>query len=187
MTEQQKQMIVENMNLVPFVLHKFYPSFRHSSEYEDIMGCGYLGLTRAALKYNGKFKFSTFAVYHIRSEISAYLKRRRAIKRQADVVSLDAPVDFLEEEGNLHAVIGHSSPDILNAEVKLIVRGLLSSAGERERAILKMHFFDGLTAEEIGKRFNLSRARIQQIIKKELNRLNRRLRTQRIKKSDLIA
>lgn len=75
------KLMEENINLVYFTIHKYYPSFIKD---EDIIQCGMLGLCCAAKHYDPtKSKFSTFAISWIKNEIKHELQERG--KRQVEI------------------------------------------------------------------------------------------------------
>lgn len=76
----KKKFIEENINLVYFIINKYYKSY---SKDEDIIQCGMLGLCKAAERWEPtKSKFSTFAGSCIRNEIKYELQART--KRQVE-------------------------------------------------------------------------------------------------------
>lgn len=82
----KNKLIEDNINLVYFVVSHDYPTFRYD---DDIVQAGMLGLCKAAEAWDGKRKFSTYAVKCIRTEI---INEFRARKPHAKVVSLDTPI-----------------------------------------------------------------------------------------------
>lgn len=82
----KNKLIEDNINLVYFVVSHDYPTFRYD---DDIVQAGMLGLCKAAEAWDGKRKFSTYAVRCIRTEI---INEFRARKPHSKVVSLDTPV-----------------------------------------------------------------------------------------------
>lgn len=197
MKPHEEKLVVENLNLVPFVFNKYYQQFRRSPDYEDILSLGYIGLIKAAEKFNPSKnnRFSTWAAYHIRSEINTYFKKRKALKREAKVISLDEEVNdkdkerghyLRERKATNHEAI--SAPDyrLNNIENKLIAEELLLTLDERERTIIYMYFWLGLSDSQIGKHFKLTRKRISQIINTSLKKLRLSLDRKGIKKSDIL-
>jgi len=84
----QQKLIEDNMNLVYFTIHKFYPKMIAD---EDIVQCGMLGLCNAAQTWDEtRSNFTTFACRCIGYEINNELKRR---KRHKNTLSLDYPVN----------------------------------------------------------------------------------------------
>jgi len=94
-------------------------------------------------------------------------------------VSMDAPFANGEESSLLDVLINHDS---LKADAGLIMESLskeidraLSTLTERERDVVKLFFGiglnHGLTLEEIGDKFDLTRERVRQIKEKAIRRL----------------
>jgi len=94
-------------------------------------------------------------------------------------VSMDAPFANGEESSLLDVLVNHDS---LKADTGLIMESLskeidraLSTLTERERDVVKLFFGiglnHGLTLEEIGDKFDLTRERVRQIKEKAIRRL----------------
>ncbi len=94
-------------------------------------------------------------------------------------VSMDAPFANGEESSLLDVLVNHDSP---KADYGLIMESLskeidraLSTLTERERDVVKLFFGigmnHGLTLEEIGDKFDLTRERVRQIKEKAIRRL----------------
>lgn len=80
-----------------------------------------------------------------------------------------AEVELLSLEGTTLCLEDSSSP-ILDNEEREIVETFLDSLSDREKEIVMMRFFDGLTLEEIGLRLHISKERVRQIILKTLRK-----------------
>lgn len=78
MTAAQQQMVLDNYNLVHYVMHKKFPSYYPGSyEYEDLSQEGYLGLCLAAMRYDSDCSaFSTYAFNCIWGYISRYINTK---------------------------------------------------------------------------------------------------------------
>ena len=78
------QLIEDNMNLVYFVIRRYYP--KHITN-EDIIQLGMVGLCKAAEKYEpDKGQFSTYATKCIRTEICQEFRRW---SKRVDTLSLN--------------------------------------------------------------------------------------------------
>lgn len=86
MTNEQLELVTENLRLVRYVISKDYPSYIKDA---DIQQVGYLGLCKAATTWEKKGKFATYARKHIYNEIKWELARRKAYSCE---VSLNTPV-----------------------------------------------------------------------------------------------
>ena len=82
----EKQFIEENMNLVYFLIQKYYPAFIHDS---DIIQCGMVGLCEAANRFDeSKSKFSNYAKNRILGAIKDELRRRNKYSCEISLDSL---------------------------------------------------------------------------------------------------
>ena len=78
MTAAQQQMVLDNYNLVHYVMHKKFSSYYPGSyEYEDLSQEGYLGLCLAAMRYDDeKASFTTYAFNYIWGKIICYINTK---------------------------------------------------------------------------------------------------------------
>lgn len=74
---EKKQFIEDNVNLVYYLVRRYYPAF---SRDDDIIQCGMVGLCKAAEKWNGSSKFSYYAKKWILGEINQELRSRNKHK-----------------------------------------------------------------------------------------------------------
>lgn len=81
LTEEQKKLVEENMNLVYFVIHKYYKFNFPFVEKEELFQEGMYALCKCIPYYNeNKGKISTFVVKCVKKHISYYLLDRDNIK-----------------------------------------------------------------------------------------------------------
>jgi RNA polymerase primary sigma factor len=94
-------------------------------------------------------------------------------------VSMDAPFANGEESTLMDVLINHDSPradgQLMNESLSKEIERALSTLTERERDVVKLFFGiginHGLTLEEIGAKFDLTRERVRQIKEKAVRRL----------------
>ncbi len=104
-------------------------------------------------------------------------------------VSMDAPFVNGEENSLLDVLINHDSPradnGLLNESLQREIERSLSTLTERERDVVKLFFGigvnHGLTLEEIGAKFDLTRERVRQIKEKAIRRLRHNSRSKLLK------
>ena len=89
----RKKFIEENVNLVYVIVREYYPTFIFD---EDVIQCGMVGLCKAANKWEGRGKFSSFARKIILDEIRTEFKSRA--KRSTEI-SLES---LMEEKRDEH-------------------------------------------------------------------------------------
>lgn len=111
MTKQQ--LIEDNMNLVYFIINKYYPKYIND---EDIVQCGMVGLCQAADKWDEqKGAFSTYASRSIRHTIRNEFVRYR--NKHKDVLSLDYEYKTIgdDEPSTLgDSIVGEDGVDIVD-------------------------------------------------------------------------
>ena len=104
-------------------------------------------------------------------------------------ISMDAPFVNGEENTLLDVLENIESPradvDLMSESLKMEVERSLSTLSEREREIVKLFFgiglTHGLTLEEIGTKFELTRERVRQIKEKAIRRLKNKHRSKILK------
>ena len=81
MTEDQEKLVIDNMNLVPFVMNKYYGNSARLLGDEELVSAGNVGLVRAAQSFDPSrgVAFATLAVPYIRSEIYFFVRANRSL------------------------------------------------------------------------------------------------------------
>ena len=117
-------------------------------------------------------------------------KIKESMKVAGRHVSMDAPLSSSEDGGTLMDVMAND--DSPNADRLLLAESLqkeiersLSTLTDKEREIIRLFFGigmnHGLTLEEIGSKFNLTRERVRQIKEKAIRRLRHTSRNKLLK------
>jgi RNA polymerase primary sigma factor len=104
-------------------------------------------------------------------------------------VSMDAPFANGEESTLLDVLVNQDSPradtGLMNESLSREIDRALSTLTERERDVVKLFFgigvTHGLTLEEIGSKFDLTRERVRQIKEKAIRRLRHSSRSKLLK------
>jgi len=104
-------------------------------------------------------------------------------------VSMDAPLLNGEDNSLLDVLVNHDSPradrSLMNESLQREIERSLSTLTERERDVVKLFFGigcqHGLTLEEIGAKFDLTRERVRQIKEKAIRRLRHTSRSKALK------
>lgn len=108
-------------------------------------------------------------------------------------ISVDAPLQSGEDYSLMDVLINNDSPkadhDLMNESLRKEIDRSLASLSEREREVIKMFYGigmkDGLTLDEIGHKFNLSRERVRQIKEKAIRQLRHSIRSKKLLKTYL--
>ncbi|HET9172917.1 MAG TPA: SigB/SigF/SigG family RNA polymerase sigma factor [Actinospica sp.] len=84
--------------------------------------------------------------------------------------SLDRPVNHADTDdgASLGDLIGRNDPGYELAVDREVLRGLVDRLGERDRRILLMRFFEGMTQSEIGEKLGVSQMQVSRLIAKIL-------------------
>jgi RNA polymerase sigma-B factor len=85
--------------------------------------------------------------------------------------SLDAQLPG--EDRSLGDTLGGDEPGMDNVERQIVVEDLLQTLPEREQAILRLRFFDGLTQTEIAARVGISQMHVSRLLARSLETLRR--------------
>ena len=104
-------------------------------------------------------------------------------------VSMDAPFQEGEDNSLLDVLINDDSPnadiDLMSESLHREIKRSLSTLSEREREVIILFFGigmkHGLTLEEIGTKFDLTRERVRQIKEKAIRRLRQTSRSKILK------
>lgn len=104
-------------------------------------------------------------------------------------VSMDAPFVQGEDNSLIDVLVNHDSPradsTLMNESLQKEIERSLSTLTERERDVVKLFFGigmnHGLTLEEIGAKFDLTRERVRQIKEKAIRRLRHTSRSKLLK------
>ena len=86
-----------------------------------------------------------------------------------------APIDLLPAPG-----VEHADADAERQSLYGFVEALVGRLSEREQRIVQLYFYEGLTLREIAGEFQLTEARISQILSKTLRTLRGRMQDHRV-------
>jgi RNA polymerase primary sigma factor len=116
-------------------------------------------------------------------------KVKQVLKIAKEPVSLEVPVgdeggatlgDFIEDTSNVEP-----AEAVAQADLRSVVEGMLNELTPREAGVLRMRFGidvgEGLTLDEVGKQYDLTRERIRQIETKALRKLKQPNRSMKLR------
>jgi RNA polymerase sigma-B factor len=92
------------------------------------------------------------------------------------LASLDAPAPTAEDGGDLLGMVGDDDPALEQVEHAEELSTLLGVLPERERAIVYLRFFRGLTQSEIAARIGISQMHVSRLLARSLEQLRREAR-----------
>ena len=177
MTRTCQTLIDDHLNLVYSIAVRVYRSIRGPIELDDLISFGTVGLLQAADRYDPErgSSFATFAYSRIRGAIydgirdSAPLPATiyRELRSRRDdpnyragrvipfVTSLDAHL----ESGNQVADTGHDAEvATLRRELNTMVGAAIDELPERERSLIRAHYFQDKTLKSAGRELGISKS-----------------------------
>lgn len=176
-----QQLIDENLDLV--VYRAQAAAKRYHDEYGEFMTSGYIGLMRAAERFDPDkdVRFRQYAQYRIDGAIRDQV-RSETTGRTNDTKSGGSPRWHMwNRTRSLDSMLGdkddwaHKSDFLCTETVDEIeqrdaFRNLLRGLSRQEQLILTLYYVEGMNFREIGRVMRLSESRICQIHKQLLNR-----------------
>ncbi len=172
--EYVNQLVNENINIVGFVLNKWYGAFksRYPGLVEDLYQEGCIGLFKAAQKFEeSKGSFATFSVVYIKGHMSRYTTRY--VKKHYDnpVISLDKTINNNEDKD---ITVGDTLEDIEYGfeEIEFMqnMKELYKTLDEEEKLVLKLRK-SGYSQQQIANVLKIS----QPTAGRKLNKIREKL------------
>lgn len=169
MTDEQKQLVEQNHNLIYFYLH------RHNLSIEDYYDVAAIGLCKAAITFKkDKSEFSTYALTCIKNEVNMIFRKffnQRTIP-ESSVVSIQQKIlggdDNLDLESCISSVVDVEDEAIANASIKKFIAGI----SDREKMILQL-YNAGYGQVEISERVGISQGQVSRDINNLLKRFKK--------------
>lgn len=152
------KLITDNINLVYYVLHKYYP---YSIADEDLIQAGMVGLCVAAERYKKDLgKFSGYAVKGIRNYMNLELKNRKKFANQISLSTEVKPGEGEDGEITLEDILpGDEGIDFVDSDT------YLSELTEIEKRVVEMRRL-GYTPRDISAELGVSRQMVYKICRK---------------------
>lgn len=161
-------------------------------ELDDLTNAQFETIRRAAAAYKAEsgLKFSTYLKYHFRNVCAETMKTRTARELHEPLnncTSLDVPTDTDDPDGStLKDFVKDPNADFVEDLLQGLdrekeaaaVHAAVDQLPEPLREVVTLHYFDGLTLRQIGKRLEVTGQRVAMIEQEALRRLrqDRRLR-----------
>jgi RNA polymerase sigma factor (sigma-70 family) len=161
-----ERLAAENLLLVPYVISKFTKHYHYPATWDDFTA-GLLAIYRAAELWDSSVaKFSTYAHSSIWRRLQSIRRKTAADRHESRKNDL-----FWELAGQPDRADGHEQ----DRRSKLACEKVLSLMSERESACVRMRFIDGLTDQEIADTQGCTKQRINQVILRAIQRVQRKL------------
>lgn len=176
-TAARHKLIEHNLRLVSHIIKKYYSGY---DEQEDLISIGTIGLIKGVDSFDSSkgIRLATYASRCIENEILMFFRSK---KKDANVISMNEPID-VDSEGNPLTLIDIiSTEDTVSDELdlkrktKTLYNLIEEIADDREREIIiKRYGLYGereMTQNEIAKQMGISRSYVSRIEKRVIERL----------------
>ncbi|MEG8945580.1 sigma-70 family RNA polymerase sigma factor [Rosettibacter firmus] len=187
--ELKKQIILNYINLVHYVIHKTNFNQNEIFDRRDFFQFGIEGLSEAIDRFDPDYgtKFETYAIQRIRGkiydEIRKYTHRYEMACEDGNssigtTISLNNT--FIEEEGmQMYEMISDESANpneiLENNEIKEKLIQLIKELNDRDRTLLSLYYYEELNYQEIAKVLNITVSRVSQLHSKIIKTLKQKL------------
>ncbi|KUO61090.1 RNA polymerase subunit sigma [bacterium BRH_c32] len=190
-SDLKKQIIMNYVNLVHYVIHKSNFNYNDIFDRRDFFQFGIEGLSEAIDRFDPDFgtKFETYAIQRIRGKIYDELRKyspKYETALDSDSISVNTTKRVSlnktvhEDDGmQVYELIsdnGLEPDDILEkSETKTKLIALIKELNERDRTILSLYYYEELNYQDIAKLLNITVSRISQIHSKIIKQLKTKL------------
>lgn len=186
----KKQIILNYVNLVHYVIHHSKLSTNNLLDERDFFQYGIEGLSQAVDRFDPDYgtKFETYAIQRIRGKI---LDELRKIQNKPRIDSGENEEEQSYKTLSLSTSIddedGYSLNDILPSdaetpsaaleknEMKELLVNAIKKLNERDRLILSLYYYENLDYKEIAALLNITVSRVSQIHSKVIKELKLKL------------
>lgn len=158
MTDRE-QKIIDNMGLVHYVLHKYFPLYIDN---QDNIQNGYVGLIKAVDSFDESTgnTFSTYASRCIFNEIAMDLRRRNKYAKDISLHAVLAEGDIRDDPLTIEDVLSYEDD-----YTPLYIQEFVQCLDEREITVLR-YLMVGKNQTYISNRLGMTRSNVCLIVKK---------------------
>ncbi len=176
-TKAREELIEHNLRLVSHIIKKYWSGY---DEQEDLISIGTIGLIKAIDSFDVEkgTRFATYAARCIENEILMFF---RAKKKDANVVSVNEPIDVDSEGNPLTLIDVIYSEDTISDDIDLkkktarLYELVSAIPDERDKEIIIRRYglynTKELTQREIAAKMGISRSYVSRIEKRVLSQL----------------
>ena len=174
LTEEQAQMVNNNIGLVKYIAERFCRSYTVKDDFEDKVSIGTIGLIKAVLNYDKSkgVKFATFAVRCIENEIKMYLRKEKKYRidryLEEEIELNDSTVELADMIEDKRA--NFIKTTTLEKETIDIINIILNCFNYRTKIVL-LYRISGLKQTEIEEILGISQSYLSRILKKATKKI----------------
>lgn len=137
---------------------------------DDLFSIGQTALIEAHRRFDQTrgLKFITFATFRVRGAIQDYIRCQSGMRRRGD-----APVQVEWPANSTELTDGHETPDehATRRGVGVALRSALARLPKRERRLMELYYFGGLSQPQIARRLRCSESRVGQLRAQAVQRM----------------
>lgn len=167
LNNDKEHLVLDNQKLVHYLVQKLGVS-PNSSDYEDIVSIGTIGLVKAAITFDTS-KNITFATYASRCINNEIFMHYRKVNKYANDISIDEPIGDDSEGKELTLVDTIADPEsnfvekiVVKEEFIKVVKTVFNCLEGKHRIALLCLMAD-VSQREIAKKLNISRSYVSRI------------------------
>ena len=173
LSSDREHLVLDNIGLVYYLVRKFGVT-QNSSEYEDIISIGTIGLVKAAITYNSSkgIRFSTYASRCINNEIFIHYKRERKYKNN---VSID---ETIRDNGKGIAItLGDTIADsdfvekIANKDDFIQLMSIILNYLKGKSRLVMLYVIGEISQIDISKKLNIHQSNVSRIENKAIKKI----------------
>lgn len=166
--KKRRQLAEENVGIAYKKAHEWADKLRW--DFDECLSMAYYGLCIAVKSYDpSKCKITTYAYKVIDNEFLMELKKNRAKKRTAEVVSMDA---LVTDSGESYANFYFGEEDTYHFENKDLIDSVVGALNEKEKTLVDLCFVQNKSQPEIAIELGQSQSYISRRLKTLEDRMN---------------
>lgn len=182
-----KKLLKEYSYLVEIIAYRMLKNLPPNIESSDLINAGAYGLYEAIRKYDSSKKtlLKTYAEFRIKGAMLDFLRSQDPIPRsrhKKEKLGEIEPLEFVNVE-SLKNESPHSGEErndpFINASARERAEKISSAIKElpsRERTIIKLYHYEGLTLKDIGSRLGITEGYASQIHSEVIKKLKKKLK-----------
>jgi RNA polymerase sporulation-specific sigma factor len=163
---------MEHIGLVKVITAKRYKQFKYRCEYEDLFQVGYMGLIKAAKKYDESknVKFSTYASAWIDGYIRNFIRGDKWYfgKNENERIKANAPASLNNIVDNSNVSYLELIEDESNHYELSDLRMLVNRLPFNLKKVIVLRYFRGLTQSQTGKSLKMAQSAVSRYEKEAL-------------------
>lgn len=154
----REQKIIDNMNLVHYVIHKYFPLYMDN---QDNIQNGYVGLIKAVDSFDESTgnTFSTYAARCIFNEIAINLRKQSKHAKDISLYMVLANDDAQDDPLTIEDILIYEDD-----YTPMYIQEFIQCLDEREITVLR-YLMDGKTQKYVSDRLGMTRSNVCRIVK----------------------